>query len=238
MPETQIAHPLDRPVWSALTGRQAGCALGIGPARRYAPDLTPFAAVVQDDAEAGAALAEMMAPDEQVIFLERGPLAPIQEIAVIQEAAAVQMIVGDLKGPGATPSIEVLTEEAADEMRALAALTEPGPFRARTHTLGTFYGIRAGGQLAAMAGERMKIDGFTEVSGVCTHPAHRGKGYAAALTAAVVDAIQRRGEVAFLHSYAANAAAVSLYLALGFHVRAEMTARIVRRSERHVRPGR
>jgi predicted GNAT family acetyltransferase len=104
-------------------------------------------------------------------------------------------------------------------MIELTDLTKPGPFGARTHELGDFYGIRIGGKLAAMAGERMKVDGHTEVSAVCTHPDHLGKGYAAALMRAVMRGIRARGETPFLHSRADNTRAIGLYEKLGFRQR-------------------
>nr|WP_240898070.1 GNAT family N-acetyltransferase [Agromyces luteolus] len=109
-------------------------------------------------------------------------------------------------------------------MLALARLTEPGPFEARTHELGGFVGVRepTTGALVAMAGERMRPDGHTEVSGVCTHPDHRGRGLAAALSIAVARRILARSETPFLHAYARNRPAVALYERLGFVHRADV----------------
>lgn len=101
-------------------------------------------------------------------------------------------------------------------------VTNPGPFRARTHHLGQFWGIRRQGKLVAMAGERLKVPGMTEVSGVCSHPEWRGHGFARALSAFVAWRIQDRGETPFLHAYASNSAAIELYEKLGFTLRSEM----------------
>jgi predicted GNAT family acetyltransferase len=95
----------------------------------------------------------------------------------------------------------------------------PGPFVERTHELGRFIGVRHEGQLVAMAGERMKPEGFTEISGVCTHPDHRGRGYAAALMCEVARAIFARGETPFLHAFDDNTNAIALYERLGFVTR-------------------
>src|SRR6185437_12341711 len=102
-------------------------------------------------------------------------------------------------------------DEDGPQMLKLAALTEPGPFFERTHQLGDFIGVKEDGRLIAMAGERMRPDAFTEISGVCTHPDFRGRGYAAALTMEVAARIRARGDTPFLHVYAANAAAIRLY---------------------------
>ena len=112
-------------------------------------------------------------------------------------------------------------------MLALAQLTEPGPFLPRTHTMGRFMGIRINGRLAAMAGERMRFPGFTEVSGVCTHPDFRGRGLARRLSSIVAHAIQLRHEQPFLHAWTTNYAAVSLYERLGFTRRATVQVAVL-----------
>jgi predicted GNAT family acetyltransferase len=104
----------------------------------------------------------------------------------------------------------------------LARATEPGPWGDATHRFGDFYGVRIDGRLAAMAGERMKLPGLAEVSGVCVCPEFRGRGLAAALIRRVMRGMVERGDVPFLHSYAANDRAVRLYEGLGFRVRAPM----------------
>jgi predicted GNAT family acetyltransferase len=101
-------------------------------------------------------------------------------------------------------------------MIELTALTKPGPFSTRTHELGTYFGIREGGKLVAMAGERLKVPGYTEVSAVCTHPEHTGKGYARVLMIEVMRGIRQRGETPFLHVRQDNERAIALYERLGF----------------------
>jgi hypothetical protein len=130
----------------------------------------------------------------------------------------------------APPGFEVVDLADADgpQMLALATLTAPGPFFVRTHQLGDFVGVKQGGELIAMAGERMKPTGFTEVSGVCTHPDHRGKGYAAGLMGVVAGRILARGEIPFLHVFASNTGAIGLYETLGYAVRAEMLMTVLR----------
>src|SRR5690606_3192344 len=117
----------------------------------------------------------------------------------------------------------VLDESDAPAMLALATLTRPGPFRSQTRKLGPFIGVKREGQLVAMAGRRLRVDGFTELSGVCTHPDHRGQGYAAALSRAVVAETLASGEAAFLHAFAEHEATIAFYRGLGFQARARMT---------------
>ena len=104
-------------------------------------------------------------------------------------------------------------------MVALATLTKPGPFGRRTHELGTYLGIRCDGKLVAMAGERLKVPGYTEVSAVCTHPDHLGKGYARALMTEIMRGIRDVGDIPMLHVRADNARAIELYERLGFRTR-------------------
>jgi GNAT superfamily N-acetyltransferase len=112
-------------------------------------------------------------------------------------------------------SFRQLTPSDAPAMVALAELTEPGPFRRRTIELGNFYGIFHGDRLVAMAGKRMHLPGFIEVSGVCTHPDVRGRGYAGALTQIIIDEIEEAGRTPFLHAWHDNPAQ-NLYESLGF----------------------
>jgi predicted GNAT family acetyltransferase len=132
---------------------------------------------------------------------------------------------------GQTQAITPLGEADAKEMFALATLTRPGPFRARTHTMGRFLGIRDGARLVAMGGERLSLDGFTEISALCTHPDHRGRGYGEALLCAVGKRIISEGITPFLHSYADNAAAIALYRRVGFEVRTEVTHAVWKRPQ-------
>jgi predicted GNAT family acetyltransferase len=122
-----------------------------------------------------------------------------------------------------------LSDADAPEMLALAKLTEPGPFLTRTHAMGAFIGIRIGGRLAAMAGERFRFPGFTEVSGVCTHPDFRGRGLARQLSAAVAAGIEARGERPFLHAWKTNHTAIGLYESLGFELRTEVNVAVLER---------
>ncbi|MES2833551.1 MAG: GNAT family N-acetyltransferase [Pseudomonadota bacterium] len=218
-----MTHPLDRPVWSALTGeRQAHLALGDARAMRFDPAYALFAAARDDAPESVEDLARLIPEGGAVGLVEADDVA-LPPGAPARHAACVQMTAHTLTAGGPDLAFEALGDGDAAEMLALATLTEPGPFFEKTHRLGDFIGVKQGGRLVAMAGERMKPDGFTEVSGVCTHPDWRGRGYAAGLMRAVAARILARGETAFLHAYAANAGAIGLYESLGFSVRTSIT---------------
>ena len=214
-------HPLDRPVWSALGTRQASFDAVGDLARRFPVDVSPLAAARDGSARALAELASRIPAGDDISLLEVfGPKPPAGFAAT--EAAVVQMTARTMTTGRREPRLEALDDSDATEMLELALLTRPGPFRARTHALGRFFGVREGGRLVAMAGERLHIDGFHEISAVCTHPDHRGRGYGAALMRAVGARMLAEGDAPFLHSLAANTGAIGLYRKLGFEVRAEM----------------
>jgi len=219
------SHPLDRPILAMLTGRrQAPLALVRGGARRLDPAYGIFAVLADDAPESREALGALVRAHGDVALVEPQAAPAIPGAQVVSEALCWQMVAEGPGVPGSAPGFEIVNLGPADagEMLALATLTRPGPFVARTPELGDFVGVKLDGRLIAMAGERMKPDGFTEVSGVCTHPDHRGRGYAAALMRVVMGRIRARGEVPFLHAYAENRGAIGIYEGLGFRFRREL----------------
>ena len=221
---------LDRPVWAALTTAHLGLSVGDARARRYSPDVNLFAAARDDSAPALTALTELVPPGERVFLADVSDAAVPSGLELIKSAKGVQMVATrSIRIMDGDDDIVQLTDADAPEMLALATLTEPGPFLARTHTMGTFRGIRIGGRLAAMAGERFRFPGYTEVSGVCTHPDFRGRGLARRLSAAVAARIESRGERPFLHAWKSNSVAISLYESLGFELRTEINIKVLER---------
>ncbi len=123
--------------------------------------------------------------------------------------------------PTPKPSIEILqlSDANAQEMVALTTLAFPGFFRERTCEMGSYYGVRSpSGELIAMSGERLKLEGFSEISGICTHPSFRGRGLAASLIWQLARDHRRNGIVSWLHVASANRHAIELYLRMGFEV--------------------
>lgn len=220
-------HSLDNPAWSALCSRQKHLARSTGLAQRYDGDYAVFATVVNHSYEPLAALGALIARSGPAIVLEKDPLPPVPDTVVRKHRMGVQMV-AEHPAP-ADPDFAFLELGDADapEMLALATLTEPGPFFARTHQLGRFIGIRREGRLIAMAGERMKLLDFTEVSGVCTHPDFRGFGLAGKLMRIVAARIAARGEVPFLHAYADNISAIGLYERLGYRRRIDVNVTVL-----------
>jgi predicted GNAT family acetyltransferase len=214
---------LDRPVWNALSTRQAKFSQGDRRALRLGPEFGLFAAAADASPESLAALARLNPAEGGLALVEASAMPLPPGIGARRVATCHQMVATGLTPIEPRFAIIALTEDDAPEMLALATLTEPGPFFAQTHRLGDFFGIRHGNRLVAMAGERLKPEGFTEISGVCTHPEHRGRGYAGGLMHHVAARIRARGETPFLHVYADNTGAIALYRTLGFVLRRVMT---------------
>lgn len=216
---------LDRPVWASLQ-HQSHWGLGDKRARRFHRDVNCFAATPDESADSLTALAELVQPgDDSVYLLQVPPITVPPGLQAAKVAQGVQMVA--TRRLPADDGVLVLGDADAAEMLALATQTQPGPFLARTHTMGRFVGLRVNGRLAAMAGERMRFPGHIEVSGVCTHPDFRGRGLARRLSASVTADIQRRGERPFLHAWTTNTAAIELYESLGFEVRTAVNVAVL-----------
>ncbi|MDL2407418.1 GNAT family N-acetyltransferase [Rhizobium calliandrae] len=226
-----MSHILDRPAWHALRTAHATLAEGSERARRYPPSIVPFAAAADDTAESLEALENLPAGDEVMALVEAKPVTIPPGLTVISEGKLVQMIAERPYERISDSRIEPLTEADAAEMLALATLTKPGPFTLRAQSLGTFWGVKMDGRLVAMAGQRMRQSGgqsgFAELSGLCTHPDFQGRGLGTLLFRFVAGEISVREETVYLHAYATNTPAISLYKAMGFRMRCEMNLTIV-----------
>jgi predicted GNAT family acetyltransferase len=222
---------LDRPVWASLNTHHAPLSQGNDLARRFVPDVNLFASSKDESPESLAALSRIVAPGERVYLLQVPEILVPPELSMARRARGVQLVATrKLSALPTRSDIVTLTDADAPEMLALASLTEPGPFLTRTHRMGTFRGIRIDGRLAAMAGERFRFPGYTEVSGVCTHPDFRGLGLARSLSTVVAAHIEARGERPFLHAWKSNDAAIVLYESLGFELRTEVDVAVLERA--------
>ncbi|TCC26473.1 GNAT family N-acetyltransferase [Kribbella speibonae] len=212
---------LRNPVYAALTGPHASFAEVRGNARRYPSAVAPFLALPEVPTEQDWADAAVLVGSGTTAALMR-PALPVPDSFKLElEIDLVQFVAPDSL-PAADPEAVVLGADDVPEMLALVALTDPGPFRSRTIELGTYLGVRRDGELIAMAGTRFALPGHTEISAVCTHPSYQGQGLASRLIRAVAHRIESSGRTPFLHTGAANTAAIRLYRSLGFTLSNEM----------------
>ncbi|WP_107060228.1 GNAT family N-acetyltransferase [Streptomyces sp. NRRL F-5123] len=210
-------HVLDNAVWAALSGPHRHLAETVGQAARYRTDVSPFVAVADSaDPRSWADLAALVGPGNS--FAMAGVPAPPDGWATGQSGQGVQLVATALE-TRSDPEAEALGPADVPEMLELVGRAKPGPFLPRTVEMGAYYGIRREGRLVAMAGERLRLSGWTEISAVCTDERHRGQGLATRLVRHVADGITARGDTPFLHAAAVNTRAVRLYESIGFTLR-------------------
>ncbi|MDI6104031.1 GNAT family N-acetyltransferase [Actinoplanes sp. NEAU-A12] len=215
-----LAPALDNPAWSSLTGAHSRFAVVHGLAARYDHEVAPFHALADPaDPLAWNDLAHLVEPDDTVTIAGAGGVAhPGWQTG--HSVGGVQLVDVSLRSSAAPDAVRLGAADVPDILD-LVDRTQPGPFRRRTVELGTYLGLRsADGRLIAMAGERLHPHGWTEISAVCTDPAHRKNGLATRLIRAVAAGIRDRGETPFLHTSAGNVNAIRLYESIGFVLRA------------------
>jgi predicted GNAT family acetyltransferase len=227
LPESLFLNP----VWHALNGEHKHLSAAAGAACRYQADVSPFAAVGRSGAAAYQDLRSLLVPHDSVWMVDDGQDAA-PGFRLDAQLTCLQMVLpAEVTLPGPDIAIESLTEANAAEMAALTDIAFPGFFRARTHLMGSYVGIRINGELAAMGGERLRIDRYPELSAICTHPAHRGKGFATSIIRHLVRNHRREGLVSWLHVGAENRHAVAVYRNIGFNIVRTLTLRRLSRTD-------
>jgi ribosomal protein S18 acetylase RimI-like enzyme len=214
---------LDNPVWESLTGAHAHLARRRGRAARYPDEVAQFSAVAdRNDPRSWTDLRDLATTGADALPVEVTVAGEVPALhpgwTLVTGIAGVQLVDVSLRAEP-DPEARPLTAADVPEVLDLIARTRPGPFRPRTIELGAYLGIHRDGALIAMAGERLHPPGWTEISAVCTDPAHRGQGLATRLVRAVAAGIRERGETPFLHTAADNHAAIRLYASVGFRLR-------------------
>jgi ribosomal protein S18 acetylase RimI-like enzyme len=217
---------LNYPVYAALTGAHSRFAETRGRAVRYPADVAPFLAVPPDASADDWIDAAELVPAGTYVAVQRSEPETPDGWSVVREFEALQMVEENVAGVE-DPQAVALGPADLPEMLELVRNTDPGPFLERTIELGNFVGIRQGGVLIAMAGERMHFAGWREISAVCTDPGHRGRGLASRLIGTLVCGVHRRQERAFLNVLSTNTGAIAVYERLGFTVRISRTLSVM-----------
>ena len=212
-------HVLDNPVWHALTTQHAGLALTAEGVARYPAEIVPFAGVGEPSPRAANQLASLIDDAESVFIVGVAPEPP-PGWQLEPKKPVLQMVCNERTAVVDGPDVVTMGAEQVADMIGLTDLVFPGFFRPRTLEMGSYYGIYRGSRLAAMAGERMRLDGYQELSAVCTHPDYTGRGYAQRLLGVLCNSAFDRGFTPFLHVYADNTRAIGVYRRLSFADRA------------------
>jgi ribosomal protein S18 acetylase RimI-like enzyme len=223
---------LDNPVYAALRGPHRSFAHGRGRVVRYPSDVARFVGMPDaPTARDWADLQVLLEGDPGAVMLHDIGELP-SSMRVLRSFEAVQMVAGDsgarsASGPASPAEVESLTRADVPDMLELVRRTEPGPFADRTAELGAYFGVKRHGTLVAMAGQRLRPAGWTELSAVCTDPGVRGQGLAGRVIAAVADEARARGDRLFLHVLVTNTAALQLYRRLGYRERRRVTIAVL-----------
>jgi ribosomal protein S18 acetylase RimI-like enzyme len=230
---------LDNPFWNALGSEHARFAITAPLARRYPADVVPFAGLSDGRAAALADLRELLNLEEE-IYTTGDELSDCPGIEILGQLPTWQMVYRaadsaihlDLAAERVAESsgVEQMTGADAAAMVRLTDVAFPGYFRLRTYVMGSYYGVRVNGELIAMAGERVALPGIREISGICTHPAHTGRGYAGHLISRILSEHAAAGLRTFLHVGTSNERAIALYERFGFVKRRKILFHRLRRS--------
>lgn len=219
---------LDNPVWNALSTSHTSFAEGNELAKRYPVDIAPFAATRDQSTRSYDSLAELIGPTGTAAL----PLVAVPDLptgwTLVRIVHSAQMVWSNSVPPPVKHHIEELNISHVGEMLSLVELTKPGPFSRRTPELGSYLGIHDADKLVAMAGERLHLNGYTEISAVCTRPESRGRGYASSLISTLIQKITERDETPFLHVRTENVQAIRVYEKLGFKTRRKINIVIVK----------
>lgn len=212
----RVNEMLDNPVYYALRTGDHHFAEGEEGVLFFPEEVSPYAGFALDTDEGFARLAALLPRGRRILYATRDHItvpAPWRCAVMIEGTQFV--CYGKYLFP-VDANIQPLGKEHVPEMTALTRLTRPGPFGPRTIEFGNYHGIFSGGQLASMAGERLHPGEYAEISAVCTHPDHLGKGYAVTLMKHLVTLILQNNKVPFLHVRADNERAISVYERVGF----------------------
>ncbi|SDG24963.1 GNAT family N-acetyltransferase [Epilithonimonas hungarica] len=215
-------NKLDDPAWYSLNETHKDFAVDYGQIKFYDPDYCPFGGALNDK-ETGSGIAKYASLSDSFFVIGNRPDIT-DKVQIETELVCDQMVLDRRIDIDIQENIiELQTEIQRDELFKLVNLVQPGYFRNKTADLGSYYGIYKSHQLIAVAGERMKMDGHTELSAIVTHPEHTGKGYAKQLIVHASNKIFNESKIPYLHVADTNFNAIRLYEKLGFLTRKKIS---------------
>lgn len=224
-------HPLDNPIYHALNTAQQSMSEGNVAVKYYQPSIAAFAGLEAHSEENFELLYQLSAEESVFVIFSKTALPLGEKWELLTHIDMYQLVCERKETPNFDNSICVdLTEMHVEEMKDLVELTKPGPFLDRTIEFGNYTGVFNGNQLVAMAGQRFNPAPYREISAVCTHPEHLGKGYGFTLLQEQIKRILTNDEIPFLHVRADNEGAIHLYQKLGFVIRTEMIAYVIKKN--------
>jgi ribosomal protein S18 acetylase RimI-like enzyme len=224
-----LIHSLDNPIWNSLNTVDAKLNRGTESIAIYSPEVSPFVGLKNWDITSQEHLFDYLPAGRTVSTLVAEPFLLTKNWELVFSLGLYQMVCSKPKPYiGPKEDLKALGEVQIPAMIELTGMTKPGPFMQRTIDFGNYVGIFEKEQLIAMAGERLHLTDYTEISAVCTHPSFTGKGYAAMLVNQLSNHIQKTGKTAFLHVRQDNLRAISLYQGLGFDIRTEIYFAVIK----------
>lgn len=219
--KTTDKHPLDNPVWNALAETHQEFAIAYEGTKFYNPEYCPFGGFVKPENTADA-IKQYAALTENFFIVGEKPLLS-DSLKINKELICLQMVIDQKIDLPVDLEIVKLTAANNEALCELVNLVQPGYFKNKTFLLGDYFGIFKEGQLVAITGERMKMNDFTELSAIITHPDHTGNGYAKQLITHCVNAVFDQHKIPFLHVLESNTGAIYLYEKLGFVTRRKIS---------------
>jgi predicted GNAT family acetyltransferase len=225
-----LKYLLDNPVWEALSTEDARLNCGTAVVRYFADEVSPFVGMRHWDDHDLAQLVQTLPGDRSFSVMIADQVRIPACFDIVFTTPLYQMVCTRFQPIfDSRLSMRSLGDADIPDMLALTSLTKPGPFLQRTIDFGHYIGIVEGDKLLAMAGERLHVKGYTEVSAVCTHPDHLGQGYASHLMSHACETIIQRGNIPFLHVKQDNTRAIAKYEHLGFSIRSAFYFAVIKR---------
>jgi ribosomal protein S18 acetylase RimI-like enzyme len=216
-------HLLDNPIWQALISGNNHMAEGIENVKYFPGDIAPFAGLRDLNQNSFKLLFDLISEERELVLITAANLEIPPFWDINRQMNLLQMVYNHPKKQiNIKENMVPLQKSHVPQMLDLTKLTNPGPFSQRTIEFGNYKGIFSGRNLVAMAGQRLHPDPYVEVSAVCTHPDHTGKGYGTALIQKQVHDILNAGNIPFLHVRESNEHAIKLYESMGFEIRSAM----------------